>query len=223
MTSIIDLIFPKICVGCKGEGSWLCDGCLRPLFLERAPSCADCDRLTSDGRYCRFHADDHATKGLIYVGSFAPGPLREAIHVLKYNYVRELSKPLGWLLQRRLGTYPIVEEAIVVPVPLHKDRQLERGFNQAELIAKELIYPVYTDLLVRWRKTKPQAVLTHAKRAANVSGVFGVKKEKSALIAKKTVILLDDVATTGSTLDSAAAILKKAGAKAVWGAVIAKG
>lgn len=223
MISLIDLIFPKICVGCDGEGQWLCEECYSPLFESRAPSCADCHRLTPDGRYCRFHAKDHVIKGLITVSPFHSGTLREAIHTLKYNKVRELSKPLGQLLEQRLADYPKLAQAIIIPIPLHAKRFSERGFNQAELIARELSEDIETKTLIRYRGTKPQADLSHEARRTNLDNVYGVRVDKQPRIKNKTILLIDDVATTGTTLDAAAAILKKAGARTVWAAVIAKG
>ena len=223
MLTLIDLLLPKICVGCKGEGSWLCHRCLTAIPQPRALSCADCDGLTPDGRYCSLHSAHHEHKGLIFVGSFQKGTLREAIHTLKYNGVRELALPLSELLRQRLLLHELPKDLIIIPIPLHPARRDERGFNQAELIAKPLPLPVVTNILIRYRSTKPQAQLTHKDRQRNIQEAFGVRASQYEQIHDKTVLLVDDVATTGATLDAAAAVLKRAGAKTIWAAVLAKG
>ena len=220
---LIDLLFPKYCVACGGEGSWLCLDCFLTIEMRTVPACADCQRLTKDGRYCRFHVKAHALTGLLSVGDFSPGALREAIHVLKYNGVRELAIPLGYLLAKRLSMTSKLEKAVIVPVPLHASREGERGFNQAILLARELDRPILTRLVIRHRKTVPQAKLDHVKRRTNLQGVFGLRADQVGAIQNKTVIVVDDVSTTGSTLDEIASLLKRYGARQVWGLVLAKG
>ena len=220
---LLDLIFPKRCVGCSGEGNWLCFDCFMSIEAFATPRCADCKRLTSDGRYCRTHAKDHRLTGLLFVGEFPSRALREAIHVLKYNGVQELAIPLSYLLVRRLSAVSTLERAVVIPVPLHPAREAERGFNQAVLLTQLFEQEVATNVLVRYRKTKPQASLDQRGREVNLQGAFALHPEGLSKIKGKTIILVDDVSTTGSTLDMLAALLKSYGAKQVWGLVVAKG
>jgi ComF family protein len=149
--------------------------------------------------------------------------LREAIHTLKYNGVQELAIPLGNLLRRRLRQYYHLRQAIAIPIPLHRSRECERGFNQAELLTRQLAQSRAIDVLVRYRRTKAQAKLDHETRLTNLARSFGINKNAHSRIVGQKVILVDDVATTGSTLDTAAAILKKSGVAEVWAVVLGRG
>ncbi len=162
-------------------------------------------------------------RGLIFVDSFSNVTLREAIHTLKYNGVRELAIPLGMLLRPKLQQIPRLTDVVTIALPLHTSREHERGFNQAVLIGQAAGYVLTNDALIRYRQTKPQASLVGEERDRNVSQVFALPREKQHLVQGKIIILVDDVSTTGATLESAAGVLKRAGAKQVWGAVIAKG
>ena len=140
--------------------------------------------------------------------------LRKLIHLFKYQKIKTLAKPLGEFLVRSL---PLDQKFdLVSPLPLHWLRQLNRGFNQAELIAaplaKRLNVPL-VNALKRVKSTPNQAGLTHAKRRANVAGAFRVNPR--ADVRDKRVLLVDDVLTTGATAGAGAAVLKRAGAKHV--------
>lgn len=185
--------------------------------------CPDCSTLGVGGRYCVEHADSHVLQGMIWVDQMSHRVLREAVHVLKYSGVQELGSVLGGLLSRRLQNYPQLAEAVIVPIPLHRRRQQERGFNQAELIAAELSGYKKERLLVRYRSSLPQASLGREERWLNAQAVYGVPVSSRERLVGRVVLLVDDVSTTGATFEAAAAVLKRAGAKEVWGAIIAKG
>ena len=116
------------------------------------------------------------------------------------------------------------ENSVFIPIPLHKTKKRKRGFNQSELIAKELSkslnIPLKTDILVKTKKTQTQTNLTKEQRAENVKNAFIIKNPQS--IEGKTVFLVDDVFTTGSTMKECAKTLKKAGATYVWGIAVAR-
>ncbi len=180
--------------------------CCRTPFLNEAP-------LDEHGRcgLCRRGVNGF---DLAYSYGAYSDELRKLIHLFKYQKIRTLAKPLGELLVRSL---PLDQRFdVVAPMPLHWMRQLERGFNQAELIAvplaKRLNVPL-VNALQRVKSTPNQAGLTHAKRRANVAGAFRVAGR--ADVRGKRVLLVDDVLTTGATAGAAAAALKKAGAKHV--------
>jgi ComF family protein len=162
--------------------------------------------------------------GLLSFG-FHSGPLRQAIHNLKYNDLRSLAAPLGRMMGEgwaALAPHGSEIDAIV-PVPLHASRQRQRGYNQAALLARELsIYlrcPVVEEALVRTRATLPQVGLDAQARHDNVRGAFECTDDS---LAGKQVLLVDDVCTTGSTLDSACAALRQAGVLSVWAYVLAR-
>ncbi len=221
--TLLDLLFPKICVGCGGEGSWLCRSCFDSIRVPPFFGCSDCREPTDNARFCVTHAPSHELTGLIAATPFHAGILREAIHTLKYNGVRELAAPLGQLLKDHLTYFSHLDGALVLPIPLHRDRLLQRGFNQAELLAEALAGYKKLAIMTRLESRSTQASLPHESRAQNIRGVFGVYEKARPILAGRTVLLIDDVATTGSTLDEAARLIKKAGATEVWGAVLGKG
>jgi len=151
------------------------------------------------------------------------GAMREAIHKFKYQNLRSLAAPLASMLQEYLVTSPL-DVDVLVPVPLHRKRLRERGYNQARLLAKELgkliNIPVIDDVLVRQRHTLPQArTATVEERKLNIADSFTCRDNR---LRNRQVLLLDDVATSGATLDACAAALKSNGAASVWGLVMAR-
>jgi len=156
--------------------------------------------------------------------AFHSGPLRKAIHQLKYEGLRSLAAPLGQLMSQAWSNVAPGEGFdAIVPVPLHRARQRERGYNQAALLAREfspsLHCPVVEDELIRVRATAPQIDLSAEQRRANVQHAFKCSKGS---LAGKRVLLVDDVCTTGATLEAAAAALYQAGAVSVWSYTLAR-
>lgn len=221
---ILDWLFPKNCVGCQKEGEWLCASCLASLPPPRPIGCADCGTVTPNGEYCREHGQNHILTGLVVVQPFHAGTLREAIHNLKYNGVRELAVPLGQLIKRRLASYPHLSSCLAVPIPLHRSRELKRGFNQAGLLADQLGgFQRHDRVLQRHKTVATQASLSHEARRRSLEGVFYLNPREKQTIQGRDILLIDDVATTTTTLDKAAEALIEGGAKSVWGIVVAKG
>jgi len=149
--------------------------------------------------------------------------MRQAIHQLKYGNLRALAAPLAQLINDYLITNPMPGE-VLVPVPLHRKRLRERGYNQSRLLARELGkltgLPVVDDCLIRQRLAPPQArTATVDERLNNVATAFACGDQR---LRDKPVLLIDDVATSGATLDSCAAALKANGATSVWGLVLAR-
>ena len=151
------------------------------------------------------------------------GAMQQAIYQLKYRNIRASAQPLAKLLQDYLLTYPVPGE-VLVPVPLHPKRLRERGYNQSRLLTRELgkliNLPVVDDCLTRLRHTPPQArTATVAERRSNVADAFTCRDDR---LWDKQVLLIDDVSTSGATLDACAAALKVARATSVWGLVLAR-
>jgi len=151
------------------------------------------------------------------------GVIRQAIHRLKYQNLKAISPCLAELLADYLRSNPLLGE-VIVPVPLHPRRSRERGYNQSTLLAKELgkltNLPVIEDCLIRVKQAKPQVKAANAEeRRKNVANAFACQDEK---VSGKQVILIDDVCTSGATLESCAAALKSKGATSVWGLTLAR-
>lgn len=150
------------------------------------------------------------------------GPLKRAIYQFKYRRKRKLALPLADLMHHHLLENPLPVE-LIVPVPLHMDRLRERGYNQAALLAHELSersgLPLEEGSLVRIRVTAPQVALKAEERRKNVRGAFRGQGEKTR---DRQVLLVDDVSTTGATLEACAEVLREKGADSVWGLVLAR-
>jgi ComF family protein len=140
------------------------------------------------------------------------GALRAVIHALKYEGRRSLARPLGALMRVR-GSDVLEGADWIIPVPLHRSRRRERGFNQAADLARHLGRPV-RDALRRVRPTETQTGLPQAHRHHNVRGAFALARA-GADLAGATIVLVDDVSTTGATLDACARVLKEAGVREV--------
>jgi ComF family protein len=162
-------------------------------------------------------------KGLIVAAKYDVGPTKEMIHHLKYSGFTELVPLLSEIIIHRIKNNLPKKDLIIVPVPLHKKREAQRGFNQAELIGRELSKRLDIPgglALSRTRNTQSQVKLVRKDRKDNLVGAFAC--EDPEIICNKCVLLIDDVTTTGTTLEECTKVLRKNGAREVWGVVIAK-
>jgi competence protein ComFC len=157
--------------------------------------------------------------------AFHCGPLRTAIHQFKYEDLRCLAGPLGVLMAEGWSKLAAGdwEPDVIVPIPLHPKRQRQRGYNQATLLARELGcrlgHPIHEDTLIRTKATAPQVDLNAQERRDNVRDAFACRNDD---LAGKRVMLVDDVCTTGATLESAAEALRSIGAKSIWAYSLAR-
>ncbi len=223
----LDLIFPKNCVGCNKEGYFLCPDCKKEIILIKNQTCPECKKITQNGKFCLKCQTKFKLNGLVAVSYYQEGPLKEAIHTFKYDGVFELKKDLGILLTEEIKKYKVPKNSVLIAVPLSKKRFAERGFNQAELLAdyvsKKTKMNQIKNILVKTKNTKKnQAELSGSARRKNIKGVFDWTGEKDQLKGK-TIYLIDDIYTTGATLNECAKVLKKkAHAFRVIGLVLAK-
>jgi len=234
--SLLDLLFPRLCLRCKQEGSFFCKMCESTLtFIP--PPCIVCGKLVPasrdgrvvPGRTCEYCAQKSFIYAFLSPFSYDEQTVRELIHALKYYRVTALAEVLAGLLCKYLLLHQIniPGEAVIIPIPLYPSRRRTRGFNQAELIAEKLIMcfregsrpPCDLQALKRVKNTSSQVELSGEKRKSNVSEAFAVTNKD--LIKDKTIILVDDVKTTGATLEEAARVLKEAGAKRIWAITLA--
>ena len=219
----LDLLFPQHCVGCGKEGEFLCYSCRQSLPRITPPLCPRCGRPQPSGILCPSCVSWSAKIDGIRSPFRFDGAMREAVHQLKYRNLRALAVPLAKLLQDYLITNPVPAE-VLVPVPLHRKRLRERGYNQSSLLARQLgklaNLPIVDDCLIRQRHAPPQArTATVEERQSHVTDAFACRDHR---LRDKQVLLIDDVSTSGATLDACAAALKVAGATSVWGLVMAR-
>ena len=225
-----ELLWPARCVGCGVLGVDLCAPCLRAVKPLRMQSCPGCHRPNSLGIPCpgcrgRTHIDR-----LIAVAAMV-GTVEMAIYALKYRSMRQIATPLGdWaasVVGLRPGTASMFgTNPVIVPVPLHPARLRERGYNQAALVAHRLAIaaamPLADGALARARHTGSQVkTQSRVERLDNMRDAFMVAQPHD--IDDRDVIIIDDVCTTGATLEDCARALKAAGARTVSAIVLAHG
>ena len=219
--SALDLLLPLHCLGCRREGDIICARCIEGLRRLEQPFCDTCAQPNSHGQ-CQWCLDHPSKIDGIRAPYLFEGPLREVVHRLKYRGWRAAAPVLGGLLAGYLDKHRLPGQ-VLVPVPLHSSRLRSRGYNQSHLLAKEagkmLDLPVREGLLKRAKDSPPQVeARSREQRRANVAGSF----ESSDEVAGLSILLVDDVATTGSTLMACATALKEAGAASVWGLALAR-
>jgi len=226
-----DLIYPNCCLICKikippaHQQELICAGCWDKIEQNLPPFCAKCgrhlDRQAIEKNACQ--SCSRCQANYYFDRAFSPcqytGTLKKLIHEFKYSGRDYLGKPLGKLMHTFIRDYhlPIAHLDFLIPIPLHKSRQRQREFNQAEIlsqeIAREFRQKVLTDVLIRVKPTQTQTKLTFQQRCQNVEKSFAVTKPE--LIKDTNLLLIDDVLTTGATSNEAAKCLKEAGAKKV--------
>ncbi|MDQ6919661.1 MAG: ComF family protein [Candidatus Dormibacteraeota bacterium] len=221
LETLLDLLLPPRCGGCGRLGSLYCESCRRRTRHLEEPICGRCGAEVEHARSsCGCQARIPCLTRLRSAAAYE-GPLEKAIHRFKYEGRRPLARPLALLLAERLAMDGIAGE-VITWVPLHKQRHRRRGYNQAELLARELArlcgLPTLAGL-VRLRDTPAQVGLDRLRRQANMAGAFGWEGKK---LARRSLLLIDDVATTGATLEACAGALKAAGAGAVIGFTVAR-
>ena len=204
--------------GADGEGDLLCPDCSADLPFSPTASCPQCGEPTTFSERCGacLNKPPHFDRTLaLFRYEF---PVDRLIHAFKYGHQLAVGQWLGLRLAERIT--PGAD--VIIPLPLHNDRLRERGFNQsmemARIVEKCLKIPVDRSSLLRTRATPPQASLEHKERHKNVRGAFECRNDMSG----RHVLLIDDVMTTGATLDECARVLKLHGAGEVSVAIAAR-
>lgn len=232
---ILDIIFPPVCLNCGKEENYLCDDCQSLIEISQYQFCPGCGKITLDGRTCGKCRREIKLTGLYSAADYQNKLMKKTISQFKYEpFVRKLAAPLCSLIIahfKLLNKQPAFlnkenkSEFILIPVPLSKKRLRWRGFNQAEEIAKELStnleIPDMNRILLRTKETAPQINLAREEREKNIKGAFSADNKEISLRNKK-ILLVDDVYTTGSTMNECARVLKSAGTKQIWGITLAR-
>lgn len=229
--NLLDFLLPKICIGCRKFGSYLCSECTQEI-KQTELVCPFCERASLGGAVHAVCKRKFGLDGLWSLGIYQSS-LRRAIQKLKYKWVSEVAKELiDITLSYWVKNPPILLDIlkkdhgkswIISAVPLHPTRQKWRGFNQSELLAKLLASKLglkYENTLKRIRNTKPQIKLLASERKQNIKNAFELYS--NSLLLPVNYLLIDDVWTTGSTLKECCYVLKRAGVKTIWALTIAR-
>jgi len=244
---LLNILFPKNCLSCGREGSYICAECFSKIPVQKSFHCLVCHKRSSDGKACpecKKRAKLSIT-GLLIASDWRNLLVRQLIYECKYRFINELTQPMALIIAKFLtSNYLIawpsspetklanwsIEKLILIPVPLHKRRLAWRGFNQAKIICdhltKHLNILTIDNLILRDRHTPPQMEIKDKnERIKNVSDAFIINKkiENKSLVKNRIIILIDDLATTGSTFEECAKILKPLKPKEIWGLAIARG
>lgn len=226
---ILDLIFPKECLGCGKVGCYFCKNC-EAKIAKAYQTCPVCEKSSLTGQTHTFCQKSKRLNGLYCFFNYE-GILKEAIHKIKYEFVTDIFTELFSVIFRNwqeeenlisLNKFIDQKKPILVPIPLHWHKENIRGFNQSVLFGKALVkrlnLALKEDILGKKKPTVSQTTLGPKERKENVKGIFKLKRQ----IKDQNIILIDDVWTTGATMIEAARVLKEAGAKEVWGLTIAR-
>lgn len=220
---ILDLLYPPRCPICDlvaMPGMGICTECRKKIHPVGETACMKCGKEISDTQK-EFCYDCERKKHFFVQGKalwIYDNEVKRSLYRFKYQNKREYGKVYAEEIAKKYGAW-IESRKIqgIVPIPLHKKRKRLRGYNQAEIIAKELgkilDIPVYANGLVRVRNTKPQKTLNDAERKNNLKKAFKFTK---SIVQLRYILVVDDIYTTGSTLDAAVAVLMEAGASEVY-------
>lgn len=233
--NVINIFLPKCCVLCNKILSnetihHLCEHCWNKFKPLSGLFCQKCGKPLPDGGahcyFCRTTGASGTHFEYIRAAGIYEGALKEVIHKFKYQgkdfLVSDLSK---FLIQESKDKFDWTEIDFVVPVPLHKESEHRRGYNQAKLLAEKVAEhfnkPLSFTNLIRLRKTKAQMQLPREKRLVNLIDAFAIVNPLE--FKGKNILLIDDVSTTGATIEECAKTMKRAGIKKVWALVLAHG
>ncbi|MBI2003623.1 MAG: ComF family protein [Parcubacteria group bacterium] len=242
----LELLFPVKCAACEKEtgdrpkNKLICTDCLKNLAPSLNFFCPLCEARTAGGELCfscRLIISNTENKfelnRLLYPFSYKDRAVQKIIKAFKYRFIKGLEEPLGRLMIRYLEKLEDkvelnLNESVIIPVPLHKRKFNQRGYNQSVLIAEKIFKylaprqaELAADALVKIKMTKDQARLKEGQRPGNLKGVFACSKPW--LVSGKKILLFDDVYTTGATMAECARVLKEAGAREIVGLAIARG
>ena len=224
MRAALALCFPRVCALCERplaerDRDALCSLCVTRLELLGAPRCDRCGHpgVATSCHWCHvLHERVRVARSLCWMTG---GTGAEFVHALKYSGWHVLARPMAERMSRLDGLRIASERAVLVPVPLARTRERERGYNQSDLLARVIgrcwSIPVWSSALERTRQTPTQTALTPQQRLANVAGAFSVMGAYRARVRGAHLILVDDVITTGATMNACAAAMFAAGVRSV--------
>ncbi len=221
-------LFPVFCLECGKEGDWWCKDCLKKekvgIFC-----CPVCHKETANGKTCLECQAATFLDGMVAVFNYEDSsPVSQLVHHFKYSFAVDIQLLWAKVIAISFSSIfqSLVQDRLVVPVPLYSKRKRERGFNQSEIIARiikengQTCGVEYGEYLQRTKPTTQQVKLTKEERERNVYNAFSIIP---TALHKKQIVLVDDVFTTGATMNECARVLKENGAQEVWGFALARG
>ncbi len=235
--TLLDIFFPIECFHCQAPDQLLCKSCLKKILVKTEQTCPHCETIiTPQGKICpkckiKF-AQSNSLRYLDFLVSsseYKQCDLNKLIHFYKYRFIKDLCFPFGEIMIQTLIGNDISIPDLIIPVPLHKKRLRQRGFNQSELLARQISQhlapgfpiPMENNILFRKNNTSAQMKIKNFEsRQINIQGAFRVINCQK--IKNKNLLLVDDVATTGSTLFECAKMLRENDAKTIGAIVLAR-
>jgi ComF family protein len=228
---VLDAIFPQFCIQCGKEGKYLCSDCFNLIDILEYQFCPVCGKRLIGQNICKGCVEKTNLDGIFSASPYSNFLVKKVLARLKYEpYLKNLSKTLADLiithfyLLRNNRIQGILQDSILTPVPISKDKRRIRNFNQAEEIAKELScklkIPLRCDILLKTKSTPQQVGLPSCERKENIKNAFGILNAKK--MTSKKILLVDDVFTTGATMEECAKTLKRACACEVYAVVAAR-
>ncbi len=228
---LLSLLFPKYCLGCKKMGDYICANCFASIKFQDEDKCLVCnkpsiDSKTHPGCVSNYSIDGSSSalvyksivKKLVYSFKYEPN-----LTNLRQNMIDLLYE--GLIQKESLQTV-LQQDCVLVPIPLHAVKMRQRGYNQAKLLAEGLVkywhIPI-VDCLRRLKTTHSQYQLSRVERLNNLKGAFSINSKHIDKIKDKTILLVDDLITSGATMNEATKVLKHNGAQGVWGIAFAHG
>ena len=226
-----DLIFPEECVFCKEDGGWICRNCFAKLNLRAIQVCPVCKRKSPEGRPCLNCQVKTNLDKVLVATDYNDEKIKKLIKLLKYRFLKGLAPYLGDLItlflsdlkEREASKIYLSSNTFLTPIPLHQKRYNWRGFNQAELISQRLAENLGIETkpcLERKKYHRPQTYFKRKERINNMKNTLSILDNNK--VVNKKVILVDDVMTSGATLEESARVLKTAGARRVEALVVAR-
>lgn len=228
---LLDAVFPIRCIGCGVYDTYLCNPCLATIGVRDDFECIGCKKPVAEGKTCTNCRGDFKINRLFVITDYNDKQIKKALKLIKYNFIKDLSEPLITIvgsyadkLKSKIGFNIFAGNPLLVPVPLHKKRLNWRGFNQADILAEKISVKYGAELglniLIRSRNNKPQAEIEDKKsRIDNAKDSFSCSVDLNG----RNIILIDDVCTTGATLNECAKMLTEKGAGNIGALVIARG
>ena len=229
ISTFIDFFLPRQCIGCGSFGEYICKSCYKRFILKSTKYCHVCKKSCDNivHKSCKSKTNLDGVFVCLKYNKF----IEKLIAEFKYNLYTDIaSVVVGFYISKIKELQLSTEDVLFVPVPLHRRRRWERGFNQAEILTKKICEKFnahYLNLLIRTRDTKHQVGLKRQERLVNLTNVFAINKKDFDIFQdkfqKKKIFLIDDVMTTGATLEECALALKNNGINEVYAFVLARG